>query len=99
MIRELSPRAKDLIVGAGERLSAGIVAGLFRDRGLNGKYVNFSDLVPDGIDGTNPGYHLRIQQRMAEELNDRENEVPVITGFMGHYTSFKMAHEACYNWH
>jgi len=85
VIREISPRSHDLIIGTGERLSAGLVAAVLRDAGLNSKMLDLSNAFPDGLDTSRRGYHHTAKRTFAALLAPLlKNEVlPVVTGFVG----------------
>ncbi|EDQ92671.1 uncharacterized protein MONBRDRAFT_22547 [Monosiga brevicollis MX1] len=86
VIRELSPRSHDMIVGCGERLSAGLIAGVLRENDIPAAYVNLSNLFRDPLDASKTGYH-RLATAAIRSFLDREVDVdgvvPVITGYMG----------------
>eukprot|EP00466_Bigelowiella_natans_P014798 jgi/Bigna1/66641/fgenesh1_pg.2_\ len=85
VIRELSGRSMDMIVGTGERLSAGVIAAVLQQEGIPGEYVNLSNLF-DGIDASQTGFAELAKNRIAETLIPllNEDKVPVVTGFLGH---------------
>ncbi len=86
VIRELSPRSHDLIIGCGERLSAGLVAGILRDQGVDAHYVNLSRLFVQDLNTHKRGYQETARQRLRETLEPIVNKggLPVVTGFFGH---------------
>lgn len=55
VIQDLSPRSHDMIIGCGERLSAGLISGVLREHGLPAVYVNLSTLFPTGLDPSKVG--------------------------------------------
>jgi len=86
VIQELSPRSHDMVIGVGERLSAGLLAAALRSNGVKAQYFDLSNLCKEAINSREPGYHHKIQSAMREALGGRINGcVPVITGFVGNY--------------
>lgn len=88
VIRELSPRSHDLIIGCGERLAAGVVSGVLRENGIPSVPVNLSNLFEDSdLDTTVPKYHHKAQvslRRVVQAaLEEEERVVPVVTGYLG----------------
>ena len=85
VIRELSPRSHDMIVGCGERLSAGMITAVLQEEGIPAVYVNLSHLFKSPLDATRVGYHISAINAIRESLRpyDLDNAVPVITGYMG----------------
>jgi len=86
VIGEMSPKSMDMIIGVGERLSAGILACALRSKGIKAEYFNLSSVCSEGVDATVPGYHLDLQKHIGEALNGKANGmIPILTGFMGHF--------------
>ncbi|MBF0276498.1 MAG: aspartate kinase [SAR324 cluster bacterium] len=83
VIQEISPRSQDLIVGTGERLSAQVLAGILRDRGVDAVYTNLSEIGPQGIDSLNPRFNQVLQKLMSDQLPENSKAIPVVTGFFG----------------
>eukprot|EP00472_Partenskyella_glossopodia_P009731 CAMPEP_0197524252 /NCGR_PEP_ID=MMETSP1318-20131121/8969_1 /TAXON_ID=552666 /ORGANISM="Partenskyella glossopodia, Strain RCC365" /LENGTH=448 /DNA_ID=CAMNT_0043077167 /DNA_START=263 /DNA_END=1609 /DNA_ORIENTATION=+ len=85
VIREISPRSMDLIVGTGERLSAGVIAAVLQQEGIPGEFVNLSNIF-DKLDASQSGFREIARERISEILTPvlQEDKVPVVTGFMGH---------------
>ncbi len=89
MVRELTPRTKDLLVSFGERMSCRIVAGQLKEA---------HDITAVPIEAWNIGLRTEGghgEARVDEECYDdiaralrssivERNEVPVITGYVGH---------------
>merc|ERR1719204_2381947 len=76
----------DMIIGVGERLSAGILACALRSKGIKAQYFNLSSVCSEGVDATVPGYHLDIQKDLGALLQGKANGmIPILTGFMGHF--------------
>ncbi len=83
VIRELSPRSQDVVLGLGERLSARVLTGVLADRGLRSRFVDLSQVVPEGEKEVDPAFFRRLQARLAELCRPAPGEVPVVTGFFG----------------
>ena len=86
LARKLTLRARDSIVGLGERLSAPIVAAALVDRGVTSEAIEATELViTDACHGSaNPCMDLtreRCEARLRPLL--LQGIVPVVTGFIG----------------
>ena len=86
VIQEISPRSQDLIVGTGERLSAQVLAGILEERGLESVYVNLSEIAPEGLEGVDPQFNLKLQKLITQKLPKEQGTIPVVTGFFGFVT-------------
>ena len=91
VIREISGRSLDRIVGCGERLSANLVSASLQDKDIPSFPVDLSNLV-ESVDLRQPGYRDVLIRAMKSEMENRlaedtENAVPVLTGFFGHVES------------
>ena len=83
VIQEVSPRSKDLIIGAGERLSAMSLAGILKDQGRNSIYINLSEIIPGKLDTTDSEFIPTLREKILEKLPSSPNVIPVVTGFLG----------------
>lgn len=88
VIREISGRSLDRIVGCGERLSANLVSASLNDKDIPSFPVDLSNLV-DSVDVGKAGYRNDLIRAVKSEMEtrlseDNENAVPVLTGFFGH---------------
>lgn len=86
VIRELSSRSHDMIIGCGERLAAGLVAGVLRENDIPAVYINLSNLFRTPLDTSKTGYHIKATaaiRALLERETDVDGVVPVITGYMG----------------
>ncbi len=83
VIRELSPRSLDTLLSTGERLSARLLAGTLRSRGVPAEMVDLANIVPDGEREVNPRFFGRLQTRMGEACRPGKESVPIVTGFFG----------------
>jgi aspartate kinase len=86
VIRELSPRSHDMIIGCGERLSAGLIAGVLREHSIPAVYVNLSNLFRSPLETDKTGYHIKATaaiRSLLEREVDVDGVVPVITGYLG----------------
>jgi len=99
VIQEVSSRSHDMIIGVGERLSAGVLAAALRSEGVKAQYFDLSSLCKE-VDSQIPGYHIAIQAALGELLEGKvgamgaarvsgtrgkHGTVPILTGFLGHY--------------
>ena len=85
VIREISPRSHDMVVGCGERLSAGLVSAVLRDAGMKSVNVDLSNAFPEGLDTGKRGYQHKAKRTLAGLLNPlvKQGVVPVVSGFFG----------------
>lgn len=86
LLRELTPRALDAISGAGERLSARLLACTLRESGLKAVAVDATELiVTDGEHGRAEPLMDETRERAAEKLRPllEGGAIPVVTGFIG----------------
>ena len=84
VIREISPRSQDLIVGTGERLSARLLSGVLQDLGIDAEYVDLSEALPEGEPA--PGGRSLfpyLQHQFRQYLPQETGRTAVITGFFG----------------
>jgi len=86
VLGEVTPRAMDTIVSVGERMNAGIVAAVLRQRGKKSQAVDATQLIVTDaafqkavplVDST----RARVGERLVPLLAD--GIVPVVTGFIG----------------
>ncbi|HXG43755.1 MAG TPA: bifunctional aspartate kinase/homoserine dehydrogenase I [Gemmatimonadales bacterium] len=86
ILRELTPRTSDFVVGRGERLSARLVAAALAASGVKTRYVDALEVVPtDGHFGNaSPDLDAcdRAMQRVLRPLL-RGGITPVLPGFVG----------------
>jgi aspartate kinase len=85
MLRECTARTLDAIVSYGERLSAPIVAGVLRSRGMKAEPVSAEGLIvtDDAFGHANPladETRVRVQKDLVPRL--RSGMVPVVTGYI-----------------
>ncbi len=85
VIREFSSRSSDRILRVGEKLSASILAGVLKDRGLKGEYIDLSNIAPEGYSKVSPKFFTALESNLLDLLSPvvKEKKVPVITGFLG----------------
>eukprot|EP01083_Nonionella_stella_P261511 890370_1 len=81
VIRELSPRSHDKIIGCGERLSAGLTSAILNDQGYNSVYIDLSHHFST-IDANKRGFQHGIKE-LLPIFNDLSTTIPVVTGFFG----------------
>ncbi|KAK9381719.1 Aspartate/glutamate/uridylate kinase [Kockiozyma suomiensis] len=86
IIDEISPRTKDSIIGAGEKLSCLFMASLLNDRGVPAQYVNLDNIIPIGYNtknGIDQSFYDHIAAALGKKIEECEDKVPVITGYFG----------------
>lgn len=84
VIREISPRSQDLIVGTGERLSARLLTGVLQDLGIDAVYVDLSEALQEN--GSTPegrSFFPYLQQQFRQHLPQELGRTAVVTGFFG----------------
>lgn len=82
----LSPEISDRIIGAGEKLSARIIAALLRNKDLLGVAFDGTDvIVTNDVHGDASPLIEATRERIETNLNPmmERNIIPVITGFIG----------------
>lgn len=89
VLRELTPRSHDLVCGAGERLSAGLVAHVLQQSEIPAVSVDLSYVFPQPLDTSLRNYHQQAKQHLskalqtARESSGYERPVCVVSGYMG----------------
>ncbi|KXS20230.1 aspartate kinase [Gonapodya prolifera JEL478] len=88
-IGEITPRSRDIVISAGEKLSALIFTSVLRSRGVPALYVNLERVVDKQFgDGNGGGVDQGFYDYVAKRLGDlvrvvEEGCVPVLTGYLG----------------
>ncbi|GBG33201.1 Aspartokinase [Hondaea fermentalgiana] len=85
VIREISPRSHDMVIGCGERLSAGLTAAVLREVGLRSVNVDLSKAFPSGLDTHRRSYQHTAKRVFGGLLKPiiKDGVIPVVTGFFG----------------
>ena len=83
MINEISPRSQDLIIGTGERLSARLLSGVLKSYGIDSAYTDLSQSVDENASANHVDFYLQCQKSFRKQMPEKQNEVPVLTGFFG----------------
>jgi len=86
LLHELTPRTRDAISSAGERLSARLLASSLSEFGVDSVALDATELVvTNGEHGQAEPLMRETRKRVAERLLPliREGKVPVVTGFIG----------------
>ncbi|KAL7267219.1 Aspartokinase [Rhizina undulata] len=86
IIEEISPKSKDIIIGAGEKLSCQFMVAVLRDRGVDAEYVNLENIIHNSYvakNGLTQEFYDFLAKALAEKIAECENKVPVVTGFFG----------------
>jgi aspartate kinase len=96
-VEELTPRTSDLILSTAERMSAYIMEGVLRSRGVKAKAYESDQVgvITDGFFGNATAILDRTEKNLKKKLKKelKKGTVPVITGFFGsdeegHTTTF-----------
>ncbi|EGV65117.1 Aspartokinase [Yamadazyma tenuis] len=87
VIGEISNRTLDSIMSIGEKLSCRFIAALMQDRGINGVYIDLSEIIPLDYDFNN-GFDDAFYRFLSDELGKKvlelpEDAIPVLTGYFG----------------
>ncbi|KAI5815885.1 Aspartate/glutamate/uridylate kinase [Pyronema omphalodes] len=85
VLQEISPKTRDIIIGAGEKLSCLFMTSLLQDRGVAAEYVNLENIVHPltAAQGLTQEFYKEVGESIAERVRECEDRVPVITGFFG----------------
>lgn len=86
IIDEISPKTKDIIIGAGEKLACLLMTALLRDRGVGAEYVNLDSIIPSSYTvkkGLDQEFYDYLPKQLAERIQLCEDRVPVVTGYFG----------------
>lgn len=84
MLREVSPRTLDTIIGKGELLSCHLMVVLLQDRGIDAQLVDLSNITPPGAPReVNQAFYAAYVTALRPVLAACGSRVPVVTGFFG----------------
>lgn len=83
IIDEISPKTKDSIIGAGEKLACLFMTALLQDRGIDAEYVNLENIIPSTYTakkGLDQEFYDYLAKQLRERIQKCEGRVPVVTG-------------------
>lgn len=83
IIDEISPKTKDIIIGAGEKLACLFMTALLRDRGIDAEYVSLENIIPSTYTvkkGLDQDFYDYLSKQLRERIEKCEGRVPVVTG-------------------
>jgi aspartate kinase len=81
---EISPRSRDKVMSAGEKLSCRLIAALLQDQGVDSEYVDLSKVIDFETDGRlNQQFYDHIARNIANRLQACGSRIPVVTGYFG----------------
>ncbi|ORX48022.1 aspartate kinase [Hesseltinella vesiculosa] len=83
IINEISPRSRDIIIGAGEKLSCRIVAAVLQDRDIDAEFVSLDNIIDRDFEVLDQSFYDYLANRMAKAVEKCGDKVPVVTGFFG----------------
>jgi bifunctional aspartokinase / homoserine dehydrogenase 1 len=86
LLRELTPRSRDAILGLGERLSAPLVAAALAESGISCTAIEATELVvTDSCHGSAEPFMDLTRDRCESRLRSLldQDVIPVVTGFIG----------------
>ena len=68
VIREISARSQDMIIGTGERLSARLLSGVLKSRGIDSVYTDLSECVKKKLSNSNTRFFSDCEQAFRKKL-------------------------------
>jgi aspartate kinase len=81
---EISPRSRDKVMSAGEKLSCRFIAALLQDQGVDSEYVDLSKVIDFETDGRlNQQFYDHVARNIANRLQACGSKIPVVTGYFG----------------
>jgi aspartate kinase len=84
MLREVSPRTLDTIIGKGEILSCHLMVALLHDRGIDAQLVDLANITPgEAPREVNQAFYATYATALLPILAACGSRVPVVTGFFG----------------
>jgi len=85
VLDEISPKTRDVIIGAGEKLSCLFMTALLQDKGVDAEYVNLENIIHPSSSAPllTQEFYTDVGLAIAERVRECEDRVPVITGFFG----------------
>ncbi len=82
LLRELSPRSKDLILSFGERLSAMIICHAFNDRGIEAEYLDSREVIITDKNFTYASVNFEVTEDKIKRHFKGKKKLQVATGFI-----------------
>lgn len=82
LVRELSPRTRDVVLGYGERLSSAIVSALLRKRGIDSTPVDARNLIVSDETFGDARVDVPVSLEQIREAAASWPAAPVVTGFL-----------------
>lgn len=83
VIKEVSPRSKDVIVGTGELLACRIVAAALVDRGYSAEMVSLASVCTLKSASLQQSFYDQLAIQFKDRIVKCTAAIPVITGFFG----------------
>ena len=83
LLRELSPRTRDLILSFGERLSCFLIAAYAEQEKLEAHYADARDIIRTDDRFGNARVDMEETRRLVQEWFDSQKGIAVVTGFIG----------------
>jgi aspartate kinase len=81
---EISPRSRDKVMSAGEKLSCRLIAALLQDQGVDSEYVDLSKIVDfETVGRLNQQFYDHVARNIASRIQACGSRIPVITGYFG----------------
>lgn len=81
---EISPRSRDKVMSAGEKLSCRLIVALLQDQGVDSEYVDLSKIVNFETEGRlNQQFYDHVARNIASRIQACGSRIPVITGYFG----------------
>ena len=82
LVRECTPRTRDLIVGYGERLSCRVIAAALSATGLPARYVDAREIIRTDDTHGSASVAFRDTYALVKQSLGSVSEIPVVTGFI-----------------
>lgn len=83
VIKELSPRSKDIVISVGERLSAKLLHTKLVDLGIDAGWGDLSNFVKDAPQQVDHLFFESLQAALGRFVQNAQKRVLVLTGFLG----------------
>ena len=72
VIREISARSQDMIIGTGARLSARLLSGVLKSRGIDSAFTDLSECVKKKLSNSNTRFFLDCEQAFRKKLTQKQ---------------------------
>lgn len=81
---ETSPRSRDKVMSAGEKLSCRFMTALLQDQGVDAEYVDLADIIDFKVSHSlDQQFYDNVAANLGKRLDGMATKVPVISGYFG----------------